>query len=388
MRIYFDNSATTPVDPEAQAAVVDAMQKFYGNPSSIHAEGRASRTAIEDARKTIAKYLNAGIGEIFFTSGGTESNNMVLKNCLRDLGVQRIISSPLEHHAIVHTLERIARENTEIEIVYLENDKKGNLNLQQLQGLLAQEDKKTLVSLMHANNEIGTLLNLQKVADLCQQYKAFFHTDTVQTMGYYPFDLNKTKIHFLTGSAHKFYGPKGVGFVYISNDAPLKPFIDGGSQERNMRGGTENIPGIVGMAKALDLAYTQLESRQKHVTELRNYLKINLLENFSDLEFVGEDAERGHYKILNVSFPPTPKSELLLFSLDISGVSASGGSACSSGVEGGSHVLTSLGIDEARKCIRFSFSHNNTFAEIDFLIEKLKTLTPLRTALEKNQALT
>lgn len=376
MRIYLDNAATTPLDPTVIAAMTEALTNLYGNPSSIHADGRNARAAIEEARKKVAKLLNASIGEIFFTSGGTEANNMVLKNAVRDLGVRRIISSPLEHHAVLHTLNSL-KKTTDIVVEMVEIDEKGHISLENLEHLLRGSDLKTLVSLMHANNEIGTMIDLDAVSKMCVQHNAFFHSDTVQTMGFYPIDVSKTKIHFLNGSAHKFHGPKGVGFVYINAESMIKPFIDGGSQERNMRGGTENTAGIIGLATALELAYQNTESRRSKIIELRNLLKINLLEQFKDIDFIG-DTEGGNYKILNVSFPNSAKSELMLFNLDIAGISASGGSACSSGAEGGSHVLDALEVDPSRKCIRFSFSHLNTEEDVLFLIEKLKKMTPLK----------
>lgn len=375
MRIYLDNAATTPLDPTVIAAMTEALTNLYGNPSSIHADGRNARAAIEEARKKVAKLLNASIGEIFFTSGGTEANNMVLKNAVRDLGVRRIISSPLEHHAVLHTLHSL-KKTTDIVVEMVEIDEKGHVSLENLEHLLRGSDLKTLVSLMHANNEIGTMIDLNAVSKMCVQHNAFFHSDTVQTMGFYPIDVSKTKIHFLNGSAHKFHGPKGVGFVYINAESMIKPFIDGGSQERNMRGGTENTAGIIGLATALELAYQNMESRRAKIIELRNLLKIKLLEQFQDIDFIG-DTEGGNYKILNVSFPNSAKSELMLFNLDIAGISASGGSACSSGAEGGSHVLDALAVDPSRKCIRFSFSHLNTEDDVLFLIEKLKKMTPV-----------
>ncbi len=376
MRVYFDNAATTQLDPSVIGAMTEAMTSLYGNPSSIHADGRNARAAIEEARKTVAKLLGASIGEIFFTSGGTEANNMVLKNAVRDLGVQRIISSRLEHHAVLHTLESLKKTaNIIVEMVQI--DAKGHVSLESLENILRGSSVKTLVSLMHSNNEIGTMIDLDAVSKICAEHNALFHSDTVQTMGFYPIDVSKTKIHFLNGSAHKFHGPKGVGFVYINGESTIKPFIDGGSQERNMRGGTENTTGIIGLAKALELSYQNLDAHKATILELRNLLKISLLEQFDDIQFVG-DTEGGNYKVLNVSFPPSPKSELMLFNLDISGISASGGSACSSGAEGGSHVLDALEIDPSRKCIRFSFSHLNTEADVLFLIEKLKKITAIR----------
>jgi cysteine desulfurase len=375
-RVYLDNAATTPIDPQVIAAMTEALTNLYGNPSSIHADGRNARAAVEEARKRVAKRINASIGEVFFTSGGTESINMILRNAVRDLGVRRIVTSKLEHHAVLHTIDSLVK-NGFCTVEYVDFDEKGTINLENLTLILRGLSEKTLVTLMHSNNEIGTMIDLDKVADLCKKHGALFHSDTVQTLGFYPIDVQQTKVDFLNGSAHKFHGPKGVGFVYINGDNALKPLIDGGAQERNMRGGTENIAGIVGLATALDIAYADAETKRAHVEECRNYLKDRLLETFEGIEFVG-DTEGGHFKILNVSFPESPKSELLLFNLDISGISASGGSACSSGAEGGSHVLDALELDPSRKCIRFSFSHKNTLEDVDFVIEKLKRMTPLR----------
>jgi cysteine desulfurase len=375
-RVYLDNAATTPVDPQVIAAMTDALTHLYGNPSSIHADGRNARAAVEEARKRVAKRINASIGEVFFTSGGTEAINMILRNAVRDLGVRRIVSSKLEHHAVLHTIESLVK-NGFCTAEFVDFNELGQINVQHLEDILRGSNEKTLVTLMHSNNEIGTMINLDEVADLCKKYGALFHSDTVQTIGFYPIDVQQTKVDFLNGSAHKFHGPKGVGFVYINGANALKPFIDGGAQERNMRGGTENIAGIVGLATALDIAYTDAEQKRAHVENCRNYLKNRFLEIFEGIKFIG-DTEGGHFKVLNVSFPSSPKSELLLFNLDISGISASGGSACSSGAEGGSHVLDALEIDPSRKSIRFSFSHKNTVEEIDFLIEKLKKMTPLR----------
>ena len=377
MRVYFDNAATTPLIPEVISVMTDAMHRLNGNPSSIHADGRNVRAAVEEARKIVAQHIGAGIGEIFFTSGGTESNNMILKNAVRDLAVTRIISSPIEHHAVLHTLENLEKHNN-VRVELLSVDALGRINLEELYQKLAASKEKTLVTLMHSNNEIGTMIDLEAVAHLCAQHDAYFHSDTVQTMGFYPINVNKTPIHFLTGSAHKFHGPKGVGFVYINSNVSIKPFIDGGAQERNMRGGTENVHGIIGLGKALDYAYKNIEAHKAHITGLRSYFIQHLQNDFENIEFVGDVNGSAHYKVLNVSFPPSPRAELLLFLLDMSGISASGGSACSSGAEGGSHVLNALNINPDRKSIRFSFSHLNTQADIDFTIEKLKGLVVVR----------
>jgi len=377
-RVYFDNAATTPISEEVITAMLPVLRGQYGNPSSIHAEGRSVRAIIESARKAVAQCIGVSTAEIFFTSGGTESNNMAIKCAVRDLGIRRIISSPTEHHCGLHTIETEEKID-HVEVVWLPVDERGRVDIEALeQALRDSAGVKTLVSLMHANNEIGTMLPLERVSALCRQYGVLFHTDSVQTVGHFPINVQKTPVNFLSGAAHKFHGPKGVGFIYINPESPIKPFIDGGAQERNMRGGTENVYGIVGLAKALELATVEMEARSAHIREVRNYLKERLLENFEDIQFNGDYDGECLYTVLSVSFPPSPKNELLLLSLDIAGVSASGGSACSSGAEKGSHVLEAIGADPARKSIRFSFSHYNTKEEVDFVMEKLKTILPVR----------
>lgn len=369
MRIFLDNAATTPLDSEVLATMTEVMTSTYGNPSSIHAEGRKARSVIEAARKTVASALNCSIGEIFFTSGGTEANNMALKNAVRDLGVTRILSSPLEHHCVLHSLDTIkATGAAEVEMVAIDN--KGHINLEDLRQRLGTGDRKTLVSLMHANNEIGNLLPLQQVANICADAGALFHCDTVQTMGYYPIDLTVTRINFLSGSAHKFHGPKGVGFVYINAENIIRPYLDGGAQERNMRGGTENIYGIAGLAKALEKAVAEREIRQSNILAVKQYMIDRLRQRYPEVTFNG-DTERSHYKVLSVSFPVSPKGDLLLMNLDMAGISASGGSACSSGIDVGSHVVGHLHPDSKRHTIRFSFSHHNTREEVDYVVERL-----------------
>ncbi|NJB84947.1 cysteine desulfurase [Lewinella marina] len=371
-RIFLDNAATTPIDPEVLTAMVEVMQSTFGNPSSIHAEGRKARSLIEAARKTVANALNCSIGEIFFTSGGTEANNMALKNAVRDLGVKRIISSPLEHHCVLHSLEAIAATGAaEVEMVNI--DERGHVDLADLRRRLEEQSADTLVSLMHSNNEIGNLLPLQEVADLCGEFGVYFHCDTVQTMGYFPIDLEKTRVSFLSGSAHKFYGPKGVGFVYINNDNHIKPYLDGGAQERNMRGGTENVYGIVGLAKALERAVEEREERRNQMESVKQYMMERLREVYPEVRFNGDPC-RSHYKVLSVSFPESPKGDLLLMNLDLAGISASGGSACSSGIDVGSHVVGHLHPDSKRHTIRFSFSHHNTREQVDYVVEKLAAM--------------
>ncbi len=374
-RIFLDNAATTPLDPSVLKEMQTVMANNFGNPSSIHAEGRQARAAIEAARKTVAKLLNCSIGEIFFTSCGTEANNMVLKNAVRDLGVTHLISSPIEHHCVLHSAERLAKSG-QVNLQMVQVDSEGHVQQDHLAELLAGNQAKghtTLVSLMHANNEVGTLLDLDATAALCQASGAYFHCDTVQTLGYYPIDLAATPLGFIAGSAHKFHGPKGIGFVYISNNNMLAPYIDGGAQERNMRAGTENIYGIVGLAKAMELAYENLEERRQHIRKVRDYMAAQLENHIPDVEYNG-DPIAGHYKILSVSFPPSSKGDMLLMNLDMAGISASGGSACSSGIDVGSHVVGHLHPDSPRHTIRFSFQHSNTFAEVDRVVSSLKKM--------------
>jgi cysteine desulfurase len=370
-RIYFDNAATTPIAEEVIEAMIPVMRELFGNPSSIHAEGRAARAAIETARKTVARCIGAGTAEVFFTSGGTESNNMAIKCAVRDLGVRRIISSPTEHHCGLHAIETVAHTDG-VEIVWLPVDARGRVDIQVLETALQSDpDKRTLVSLMHANNEIGTLLDLDRVSAVCAGHGALLHSDTVQTVGHFPIDVGRTKVHFISGAAHKFHGPKGVGFIYINPEVHINPFIDGGSQERNMRGGTENIYGIVGLARALELAYARMDEHQARIEEVRGYMMQRLQESIPGVEFCGDYDGARLYTVLSVSFPPSPKNELLLLNLDIAGVSASGGSACSSGAEKGSHVLEAIGIPADRKVVRFSFSHQNTREEVEKVVAAL-----------------
>ncbi len=372
MRVYLDNAATTQLDPDVLEAMLPMMKQHFGNPSSIHSYGREVRTAIENARKTVAKFLHVSPSEIFFTSGGTEANNTAIQCTVRDLGITHAITSHIEHHAVLHTLEELAKEG-KIKLSFVDLDKKGNVKLDHLEELL-KDNSRSLVSLMHANNELGNLLPIKKAGDICEKYDAIFHSDTVQTMAHYPFNLQEMNIHFMTCAAHKFHGPKGVGFLYISSKIKIHPFIFGGAQERNMRGGTENVYGIIGLAKALEIANENMESHQQHIAGLKEYMVTKLKENIHGVEFNGDTLGDALYTVLNVSFPPSDISEMLLFNLDISGIAASGGSACSSGSNVGSHVLTALNVSPERPSVRFSFSKYTKKEEIDFAVEKLKEL--------------
>jgi len=375
MKIYLDNAATTPLIPEVLDAMMPFFKENFGNPSAIHSFGRTTRAAIENARKQVANALNTSPSEIFFTSSGTEANNTAIKGAVQDLGVKRIITSPIEHHCVSHTVEFV-EEYAHVKVDYVKVDHQGSFDLDHLQALLADKSMKTLVSLMHANNEIGTMMNIDRVSEICAEAGALFHVDTVQTIGHYRFDLQKTKISFLSGSGHKLHGPKGIGFIYINHEVHIKAFIHGGSQERNMRAGTENVYGIVGLGKAIELAYQRFDEHKEHIVGLKNYMKEQLEQEFPDISYNGDTSENSLYTVLNVSFPPSDKNEMLLFNLDISGIAASGGSACTSGADAGSHVLNAIGADPKRKGIRFSFSYLNNKEEIDTVIAKLKTLMP------------
>jgi cysteine desulfurase len=377
-RVYFDNAATTPLDKEVIAAMIPVMENEYGNPSSTHAHGRTVRTLIEESRRNVAKLMNCTPGEIFFTSGGTEADNMAIRKSVECLGVKNIITSPLEHHAVLHTIEELDKKG-EAKMHLVKITDKGHVDMDHLEELL-QNNSHTLVSLMHANNEIGNMLDLEKVGALCKQYNAYFHCDTVQTIGHYPFDLKNLNIHFMACAAHKFNGPKGTGFIYINAEAKIDPYITGGAQERNMRGGTENVYGIIGLAKALEICYRDLDKNRKHKEELRTYMKEQLIQNIPGITFNGDVDGNSSYTVLNASFPPSPIGEMMLFKLDIAGISASGGSACSSGSNVGSHVLSALGTDPNRAAVRFSFGKQNTKEEVDFVIEKLVEMLKLKQA--------
>lgn len=374
MRVYLDNAATTPLDPEVFEAMKPFMLEDFGNPSSTHAHGRKVRAAIESARKKVAELLNCTPGEIIFTSGGTEADNTLLCNSISTYGIQHAISSPIEHHAVSHTLETLVKKGL-VQLHHVQLDEKGHVDLVHLENLL-REHPKALVALMHANNEIGNLLDLEKVGQLCMQHSAYFQSDTVQTMGHYRHDLKKLKVHGLTAAAHKFHGPKGVGFMYINKDKKIQQMIHGGAQERNMRGGTENVYGIIGLAKALEICYREMAEHENHIKKLKSHMIEKLRETIPGVSFNGDSAnlEKSLYTVLNVSLPESEENDMLLFNLDLQGISASGGSACSSGASTGSHVLGALYPNSNRGAVRFSFSKNNTLEEIDFAVEKLADL--------------
>jgi cysteine desulfurase len=373
MRVYLDNAATTPINKEVLKEMQNVMETIFGNPSSIHSHGREARTVVEKARKTIAGLINASPSEIFFTSGGTEADNTAIRSSIVNLNLTHAVTTLIEHHAVLHTLQSLEK-NGLIKLSYVDTDAKGNVDLVHLQKLLTAPER-SFVSLMHANNEIGTLTDIKRVGEICEIFNAVYHCDTVQTLGHYFFDVEELKTHFLVCAAHKLHGPKGVGFMYINHKIKAGPLIFGGSQERNMRGGTENIYGIIGMAKALEIAYQNLDEDRNYIRGLKDYLIEQLKEQIPGVVFNGEiEPEKSLYTILNASFPFPDMADMLLFNLDIEGISVSGGSACSSGTNIGSHVLMGIGADENMPAIRFSFSRENTKEEIDYVMSKLKQL--------------
>ena len=372
-RIYLDNAATTPLDTQVLEVMMPFLTNKFGNPSSIYSYGRESRLAVENARKTVARLLNAHPAEIFFTSGGTESSNTAILASVRNLGCKRIISSRIEHHATLHTVEYL-HHTDEAALSYVNLLPNGDIDLNHLDKLLTESKEKCLVSLMHANNEIGNMTDLETVGKMCAVHHAIFHSDTVQTVGHYPFNLRSTPVHFITGAGHKFHGPKGTGILYINENVKIEPFIHGGSQERNMRAGTENLYGIVGFAKALEIASARYNEDSEYVRSLKFYMIEQLAAHVKDVSFNGDTGEKSLYTVLNASFPKTERSEMIIFNLDIQHVCVSGGSACTSGANQGSHVIQAVNNDPNKVAVRFSFSRHNTKEEIDVVVNKLKEL--------------
>lgn len=370
-RIYFDNAATTALDGQVLEAMMPYLTEKFGNPSSIYSYGRETKLAIETARKSVAKLLNAHPGEIFFTSGGTESSNTAIAAAIRDLGCRHIISSPIEHHATLHSVEFWNKKDG-IQLSFVKLDDKGHVDMDSLRTLLQDSKERCLVTLMHANNEIGNMLDIHQVGNLCKEYDAIFHCDTVQTVGHYPISLRDTPVHFITGAGHKFHGPKGVGILYVNENVSIKPMINGGGQERNMRAGTENLYGIIGFAKALEMAMTRYEEDSRYISELKQYMIDQLEAHIEGVSFNGDYNGTCLYTVLNTSFPKTEKSEMILFNLDIAGICVSGGSACSSGASAGSHVINAINNNPNQVPVRFSFSRHNTRAEVDLVIQKVK----------------
>ena len=375
MNVYLDNAATTPLEPAVLEAMLPYMHTWWGSPSSIHAHGRRAKVAVEKARKHVAALLHVSPAEIFFTSGGTEGNNMALKGSITATGITQVITSPLEHHAVLHPLEQLARSG-QIQLHYVQVDAQGCLQYDHLAHLLKTHPQ-ALVSLMHANNEIGNFNDLARIGALCQTYGARFHTDAVQTIGHCVLDFQALPVHLAVGSAHKFHGPQGVGLLYLRGGTQVTPLIDGGAQERNMRGGTENVPGIVGLSKALEVAYQNLAQDRPYIQALKDRMVQRLQARIPGVTFNGTSAQANTslYTILSVSLPPADSHDMLLFNLDIQQISASAGSACTSGSNVGAHVLKALGTDPQRGTVRFSFSKYNTHEEVDYVVEQLARLS-------------
>jgi cysteine desulfurase len=372
MRIYLDNAATTQLDNEVFKTITPYLLEFYGNPSSHHEHGREVKTAIEGARTTIADLLNASPNEIVFTSGGTEADNTAILSSVRSHQIKHVITTPFEHHAVLHTLD-VLKNNGEIKLSFIDTDSRGNLDINHLDTLL-KNNSRSLVSVMHANNEIGNLNNIELIGEVCNSRGALFHSDTVQTMGHYRHNLSKLKTHFIAASAHKFHGPKGVGFIYCRDGIQLSQLLHGGAQERKLRAGTENIHGIIGLAKALEIAYRDIDEHQFYIQKLKNRMIAKLQEQIGDVQFNGNsaNAEKSLYTVLSASLPVNHATGDLLTYLDQNNISVSGGSACSTG--SASHVLKAIGADLSRNTVRFSFSKFNTADEIDYTVEKLSAL--------------
>jgi len=374
IKVFFDNAATTPMAPEVIDVMTDIMKNHYGNPSSQHSFGRATRSIIETSRKKIANFLNTSPGNIFFTSGGTEADNMAIKCGIKDHNITHAITSKLSHHAVLHPLEELEKSGV-IKLSYVEVNEKGQVSLSNLKELL-ESHPRTFVSILHANNEIGTIQDITAIGDICKEHNAIFHSDTVQTMAHYSYDLQKINVDFIAASAHKFHGPKGIGFVYISDNIKISPLLSGGSQERNMRAGTENLIGIAAISHAMEMAYEKMEEETEYIKRIKSHMIAELKKHIPQVKFNGmcDDIDNSLYTVLSCSFPETPMAEMLLFNLDIKGIACSGGSACTSGSNKGSHVVQEINPNSKRPSVRFSFSKYNTIEEVDYVVDVLKGL--------------
>lgn len=371
MNVYFDNAATTPMDKTVLEKMLPYLENGFGNPSSIHKKGREIKSVIEKCRSKIASLLSCEPGEIFFTSGGTEADNMFILNTAIEKKLDTIITSKLEHHAVLHCCEYLERSYKK-NIKFVDSDEKGVIDLDHLESLM-KSSPNSLVTIMHGNNEIGNLNDIKKISRICEQYETIFHSDTVQTVGHYNLNLNDLNIHGIVGSAHKFHGPKGVGFLYLNNKHKISPFIHGGAQERNMRGGTENVYGIVGLTEALELSITNMADHSKKVSNLKKYMIEKLTHAVDGIKFNGQSSDLNNslYTVLNVSIPNMNDQQMFLFNLDINNIAASAGSACTSGSEVGSHVLAQIKKNKGHVSVRFSFSKMNSKEEVDYTVDKV-----------------
>ena len=377
MNVYFDNAATTPISKKVLDKMIPYMEDGFGNPSSIHKRGREIKSVIEKSRSKVADILSCEPGEIFFTSGGTEADNMFIINTVLEKKIDTIITSKVEHHAVLHCCDYLNKTQN-INIKYVSISDNGEVDLDDLEKITSN-NKNSLVSLMHGNNEIGNINDLKTISKICEKNNVIFHSDTVQTIGHYAIDLNKINIQGIVGSAHKFHGPKGIGFLYLNNKHKISPFIHGGAQERNMRGGTENVYGIVGLSEALTLAYENMATHKEKIIALKSHMIESLKQKVKGVKFNGlsSDLDNSLYTVLNTSIPNVDDQQMFLFNLDINNIAASAGSACSSGSDSGSHVLKEIKTEEGFVNVRFSFSKYNSIEEVDYVINKIVEITNL-----------
>ena len=377
MNVYFDNAATTPIEKKVLDKMIPYMENGFGNPSSIHKRGREIKSAIEKSRSRVAEILSCEPGEIFFTSGGTEADNMFIANTVVEKNIDTIITSKIEHHAVLHCCEYLNKSKN-VNIKFININSRGELDLEHLEDTISKNSK-SLVTLMHGNNEIGNINDLKTISKICEKYDTIFHSDTVQTVGHYHIDLNEINMQGIVGSAHKFHGPKGVGFLYLNNKHKISPFIHGGAQERNMRGGTENVYGIIGLSEALTLSYNNIDDHKSKIQKLKKHMIDSLKKKIRGVKFNGmsSSADKSLYTVLNVSIPNIEDQQMFLFNLDINNIAASAGSACSSGSDSGSHVLQEIETNSGHVNVRFSFSKFNTLEEVDYVVDKVVEISTL-----------
>ena len=377
MNVYFDNAATTPIEKRVLDKMIPYMENGFGNPSSIHKRGREIKSAIEKSRSRVAEILSCEPGEIFFTSGGTEADNMFIANTVVEKNIDTIITSKIEHHAVLHCCEYLNKSKN-VNIKFVDINSSGELDLEHLEDTISKNSK-SLVTLMHGNNEIGNINDLKTISKICEKYDTIFHSDTVQTVGHYHIDLNEINMQGIVGSAHKFHGPKGVGFLYLNNKHKISPFIHGGAQERNMRGGTENVYGIIGLSEALTLSYNNIDDHKSKIQKLKKHMIDSLKKKIRGVKFNGmsSSVDKSLYTVLNVSIPNIEDQQMFLFNLDINNIAASAGSACSSGSDSGSHVLQEIETNSGHVNVRFSFSKFNTLEEVDYVVDKVVEISTL-----------
>ena len=377
MNVYFDNAATTPIEKKVLDKMIPYMENGFGNPSSIHKRGREIKSAIEKSRSRVAEILSCEPGEIFFTSGGTEADNMFIANTVVEKKIDTIITSKIEHHAVLHCCEYLNKSKN-VNIKFVDINSRGELDLEHLEDIIKKHSQ-SLVTLMHGNNEIGNINDLKTISKICEKYDTIFHSDTVQTVGHYHIDLNEINMQGIVGSAHKFHGPKGVGFLYLNNKHKISPFIHGGAQERNMRGGTENVYGIIGLSEALTLSYNNIKDHKLKIEKLKKHMIDSLTKKIKGVKFNGmsSSVDKSLYTVLNVSIPNIEDQQMFLFNLDINNIAASAGSACSSGSDSGSHVLQEIQTNPGHVNVRFSFSKFNTLEEVDYVVDKVVEISNL-----------